>query len=421
MKSPPRLLLGAYSCHPDRGSEPTVGWNRAVEAARIGDVDVITHVENDNQEAIGRAVERLGLEGLRFHFLAHTPAEAALMRLPGGYYFGYRAWQRRAFRLAEALHAEAPFDLVHQVNMCGYREPGYLWQLGAPFVWGPVGTQNSPWAYLPYTGLRTMLTEGLRSVLNEVQLRTSRHVRRAAQAARLVLVANSTGQADVRRAWGVSARRLLETGIRSVSEAKRWADRPPGPLRVLWAGEVVERKGIRLAVDAISALRAAGGPEVELVVVGDGPARDLVRDMPGIVDLGWIPRPDLLALYRKVDVLAFTSLRDTSGNVMLEALAAGLPVIYLDHQGAADVCSDQCGIPIPVDTPQRSVVAISDAIAALATRPEVYDCLSHGAIARAHDLDWRVNGRAMADIYAQILRPSAPSSPARPSREAVLS
>ena len=403
----PRILLGAYACHPDRGSEPTVGWNRAVEASRLGDIDVITHVEGDNVEAIAAAIDRDGLDTLRFHFLAHTPFEEALMRLPGGYYPGYRRWQRRAYHLAERLHAQTPFDLVHQVNMCGYREPGDLWRLDAPFVWGPVGgTQNTPAGYLLHGGLKMAASEGLRSVLNWIQLRASPRVRAAARTARTVLTANSTGRRDLRVALGIESRQLLETGIRSISASRRWADRQPGPFRLLWAGEVRSRKGIRVMLDAMAQLRAvedAGGPAVRLTIVGEGPEMARVRRTPGVDALGWIPRADLLALYHEVDALAFTSLRDTSGNVMLEALAAGLPVLYLDHQGAADVCDASCGISIPVSTPAESVAALAEAAHVLATDPDRYETLSRGAVARAEALHWATNGAAMASIYAEVL------------------
>ena len=413
----PRVLLGAFACHPDRGSEPTVGWNRAVEAARVAEVDVITHVEGDNVAAGGAAVERDGLD-VRFHFLALSAAERALMRVPGAYYLGYRLWNRRAYRLAARLHAARPFDVVHQVNLCGYREPGELWRLGAPFVWGPVGgTQNTPAAYLRYGGLGMTVREGVRSALNRVQLRTSRRVRRAAEAASVVLAANSTGRRDLAAALGVEARQLLETGVRAVGAPKRWAERAPGPFRVLWAGEVVQRKGIRLALDALAVLRQERGLDVELVVVGDGPARGLVADAEGVTWTGWIPRPDLLRLYAEADALAFTSLRDTSGNVMLEALAAGLPLAYLDHQGAADMGTPGCGLAVPVTTPAESVRALADALGALATDPDLYDRLSRGAVARARELAWTANGDAVNAIYAQLAGvPVAPASVA-PSAE----
>ncbi len=420
----PRILLGAYACQPNWGSESFVGWNRAVQASRFGQVDVILHAYAKEVAAIEAAVERDGLaDSIRFHVLDDTPLERALQRVPGGFYPSYRLWQRRAYRLAQRLHAEAPFDLVHQATFCGYREPGELWKLDVPFVWGPVGgTQDTPAAFLDSAGPQMAVTERVRTALNGVQLRGGR-VRRAAEAADVLLAANSTGKRDLERVLGVTVRQHLETGTGEVGSPKRWADRKPGPFRLLWAGVLNPTKGLHLMLGALEQLRAGalgGGPEVELIVVGDGPEASLLTDVPGVDWRGWIPRDDLLNLYADVDGFAFTSLRDTSGNVMLEALSAGLPVIYLDHQGAADVCSVECGLPVPVTTPDEVVQDLARAVTTLATQAPLYDRLSRGAIEQARALSWQANGDVVNALYAQVLGLDADTDAREGTREALL-
>lgn len=407
--------MGAYVCHPFRGSEPTVGWNRAVEASRFGEVHVITHDEG-NRDIVLETVRKRNLANLHFHFLDRTPLEIRLMSFPGGYYPGYRRWQHRAYLWAQEMHERQPFDVAHQVNLCGYREPGELWRLDVPFVWGPVGgTQNTPTSFFGYGGASMALREGLRGILNDVQIRTSRRVREAALAADVVLAANSTGKRDLEAALGIEVRQLLETGVRDIGTPKRWAHRTPGPFRLLWAGEVVQRKGIRIVLDAVRQIRKCGGPDIHLIVVGDGPARDEVSALEGVDYRGLIPRDELLSLYLEVDALAFTSLRDTSGNVMLEGLAAGLPVVYLDHQGAADMGSEACGIPVPVTTPEDAVEGVAKGVVALATDPSLYDRLSIGAIQRATHFHWRENGDAVNAVYSSLI--DAPLSTSSGDRE----
>jgi glycosyltransferase involved in cell wall biosynthesis len=119
--------------------------------------------------------------------------------------------------------------------------------------------------------------------------------------------------------------------------------------------------------------------------------------------LGKLPRPEVLDQYRWADVFVFTSLRDTTGTVVLEALAAGLPVICLDHQGARDFVTDQCGIKIPVTTPGQVVDGVRDAIVTLAQDPDRRRQLSAGAVARAQEYLWSRNGERLAAIYRQVL------------------
>jgi len=196
----PRVLLSAYACSPERGSESAVGWNRAVQSARHFDTWVICE-RHWCEAAVGRHRQRHGeIPGLHFEFLPQKPWERKIGQIPGAWYLVYNLWQRRAYRVARRLHARIGFDLVHHLTCCGFREPGYLWKLDVPFVWGPVGgTQNYPWRFLPAAGACGALSEAARNVLNNLQLRRSPRVRRAARKAAVLLAANSSNQRDMAR------------------------------------------------------------------------------------------------------------------------------------------------------------------------------------------------------------------------------
>ena len=72
-------------------------------------------------------------------------------------------------------------------------------------------------------------------------------------------------------------------------------------------------------------------------------------------------------LFFESDVFVFTSLRDTTGSVVLEALAAGVPVVAPDHQGVGDVVNDDCGVLVPVTDYGSMVDGYRAAILRLAT------------------------------------------------------
>ena len=401
----PHLLLSAYSLDPDQGSERTVGWNRTVQAARFGKVWVLTE-DLEHHERIAARLVALGIaDRVQMRYIAHTPFEQRLAK-KGAFYVSYARWQRRALELAEALHEEVRFDLIHHANMVGFREPGFLYKLalehGIPFILGPIGgTQNYPEAFLWRLGRGPGVKETIRTALNRFQLRHSPRFHEALRAADVVMAANSQGQHDLREI-GIEADLLLETGISRIGTPRQWADRRPGPLRILWAGETIFRKAVDLMVDAFMELRASG-TDADLTILGDGPYSHLIPDHPQIHAPGWVSHADALAAYADADVFAFTSLRDTSGNVVLEALANGLPLVYLDHQGARDMGSADCGIPVAVTHPEQSIADLAAALRQLASEPERYDALSRGAIERAHHFDWTHNGDRMNAVYARVL------------------
>src|SRR5687767_12948639 len=98
----PRILQIAYACRPGEGSEPGLGWNRAMQAAREFDVWVLCE-ESRNRPAIEAYLAKHGpIAGLNFIYVAKPSRQRWLEKIPGGFYPAYNAWHRRAFEVAKA-------------------------------------------------------------------------------------------------------------------------------------------------------------------------------------------------------------------------------------------------------------------------------------------------------------------------------
>ncbi len=175
--------------------------------------------------------------------------------------------------------------------------------------------------------------------------------------------------------------------------AKEWK---PGdlrrPLRLLFAGLVLQRKGIGYLLHAI---RQLGRSDVELVVMGRLPAngksllayRDLFRYEP--------PRPhrEVLALMKACDVFVLPSLFEGQALVVLEAMKCGLPVIITPNTGASSLVDDGVeGFVIP----PRSVDALANAIEWFAEHRDAAETMGTAARRRAERVTW-------ADYRAQII------------------
>lgn len=404
----PRVLMVAYACSPEHGSEPGMGWNRALQAARYCDTWVICEKTKYGPLVQKYLDEKGAIPHLHFEMVPKGSLIRSLGRIPGLSYLGYNLWQKKVFRHAQRLHREIGFDLAHQVNFCGYREPGYLWKLGIPFIWGPVGgTQNYPRRFLSEATPGGAARELTRSMLNRIQLRWSPRVRRAARAAAVVLAANTTIQHDFANAHGFTPEVLLETGLTSVSP--RPVQKPSSTLRILWSGDLSTWKALPLLLKAMA--RLPGDVDCNVRILGKGGLEKQWKrqaEQLGISHrlewLGWLPHRQALRQLSSTDLLAFTSLRDTSGNVMLEALAAGVPVLCLDHQGARDIVTPDCGVKIPVTHPGEVITAMAKAIEDLYHNPARIQAMRSLAIERAKDFLWDRQGERIARIYQKVLR-----------------
>lgn len=417
MLSRPRVLQVAYACSPVQGSEPGVGWGWATQMARWYDVWVLCEAERYGV-AVQRYLDEHGpIPHLNFVYVKRPRLAHWLGRLPGFGYTAYNLWHREAYREARQLHAEIGFDLTHQVTFCGYREPGYLHRLGVPFIWGPVGgTQNYPWQFLPQAGFPGAFTEGTRSTLNGLQLRLGHRIHQAARAARTLLAANTTVQADLRRVLGFEPKLLLETGIREIREPSPREENGPRPFRILWSGDLSPWKALPLLLEALA--RLPKDLDYEVRILGRGKLQagwQRLAQRLGVESrlrwLGWVPLDVALRQYAEVDMLAFTSLRDTSGNVVLEALSSGVPVVCIDHQGGRDMVDATCGIKVPLGDPVEVIQGFRDAILSLARDARLRRDLARGAVERARYYLWDRQGERMHAIYQASLAPESTALP----------
>lgn len=238
-----KVLVSAYACHPDFGSEPGVGWNWVREIARHHDVWLLTEAERfapatesaiQTDQHLRNAVKVIGIPRER-------RGERWLKSL--AYYYTYEKWQRAALAQARELHRQVGFDVVHQLNMIGYREPGFLWSLDVPSVWGPIGGfAQMPWRYLRAMGTSSALTLGLRNVANEMQMRLSHRVRTAMHASDVLIAATSVDSAAIAKLYARQAAIVHETGTAPEPEPVVRTIKSGEPLQVLWCG--LDRKSV---------------------------------------------------------------------------------------------------------------------------------------------------------------------------------
>jgi glycosyltransferase involved in cell wall biosynthesis len=159
---------------------------------------------------------------------------------------------------------------------------------------------------------------------------------------------------------------LSQAGIRHVRKLRRGVDielfsptrRDPG-LRESWGacdeapvllcvGRIAAEKSLGLALQAYRALQARV-PATRMVMVGDGPQRAaLAAAYPDVLFVGTRHGEDLAAHYASADVFLFPSVTETFGNVVLEAMASGLPLVAFDRAAAGEhVANGISGLVIP--------------------------------------------------------------------------
>lgn len=168
------------------------------------------------------------------------------------------------------------------------------------------------------------------------------------------------------------------------------------PLRFLYVGSVIARKGVPVLLDAWKRLAPR---DAELWIAGGvGPReRKLIPELPGLRVLGQVAKADMPALYASADVFVLPSLFEGFGLVILEALAAGLPVISTPHTGAVEaVDAPALGRLVPV----LDAEALGEAMRAYLDAPPDRAAVRAAAQTIRPRFTWEAYGDRWADLLA---------------------
>ena len=172
-------------------------------------------------------------------------------------------------------------------------------------------------------------------------------------------------------------------------------------LVVGFLGRLVMEKGLDVYSDTIDALARMDVPH-RVVVIGEGPARGWFEGrLPGATFVGFQAGADLARAVAGMDVLFNPSVTETFGNVTLEAMACGVPVVAAAATGSESLVAD--GLSGRLIRP-GAVRQFAEALATYAADPELRE--RHGAAgeARAAQFSWDRINQEVADTYIRLVR-----------------
>ena len=405
-----KLLISAYACSPVRGSESGMGWGFVKSISEHHDLWVITEEEKFKPEIEAELKKQPELkERIKFYYIPKTRHKTLRKIWPPSYYWFYKAWQKRAYELALSLHKEVGFDLIHQLNMVGFREPGYLWKLDVPFVWGPIGGMGIlPWRFLPTLGPYGFFYYLGKNTINLFQMRFLRRPQKAAlKACALIAATPDTGRA-IKKLWNRDCEIICEVGPPGQIVRTHSTRANHDPLKLVWAALHIPQKALNLLLQALASV--SGDVQWQLSILGAGPRTKAWKRLAHklrVADMccwhGWVPRKDAISMMQQGHVFIISSLLDLTSSGTLDALSAGLPIICLDHCGFADIVTDECGIRIPVNNPRQVAIGFATAIERLWHYESYRQNLASGAIRRAQQYSWEKKAESVNGVYERAV------------------
>jgi glycosyltransferase involved in cell wall biosynthesis len=173
--------------------------------------------------------------------------------------------------------------------------------------------------------------------------------------------------------------------------------------RIVYAGRVVPHKRVKLLVNAFREVKKKI-PTAELHIIGSGSRLQSVKNRAaGIKDCyvhGFLPEDQMVDLLKSAWLFVLPSEREGSGLVVLEAMAAGVPFVTINHPDNAtkELCQFKCGLMVE---PRESSIAA--AITQLFSNEELWKELSVNALNFAKQHDWDIITNYMDDFFGAVV------------------
>ena len=398
-----KLLISAYACAPNLGSDHGVGWNWTTEAHRLGH-EIWALVSPAHRDSIeGACRENPSLRGIHWAFpeIRAWPLEQAIE--PKWERTYNVLWQRAALRHARDLHRQVHFDAIHHATWAGLRAPTFLGSLGAPLIIGPSGGgETSPVSLRDDLPLMGKVLERVRDFSNRT-ITINPLVRPGYVNAAVIFVSTTDTQNLFKGA--LFDKTIVFFGpnlpeLPSASPRRSWHEPP----RFLYVGRLLYWKGLNIAVRAFAQI-AKQFPGARFTIRGSGPYRSRLEEQikqHGLQDqvdfIPRLPQDKLFELYDSHDLFLFPSLHDSGGFAALEALSHGMPVVCLDLGGPNYLITSNSGLIIKTDglNTAQLATALADETSNLLRSKEKLTELSAGAICRAKDF---VSAQRVKEFY----------------------
>ena len=222
------------------------------------------------------------------------------------------------------------------------------------------------------------------------------------------LVTPSAGMVEVLREQGMNDdislwergvdRELFNSGRRDLAW-RRGHGIADHDVAIGFLGRLVMEKGLDAFVDTIAELRRRGVPH-KVLVIGDGPARACFEEqLPGAAFVGFQQGADLGRAVAAMDVLFNPSITETFGNVTLEAMACGVPVVAARATGSTSLVAD--GINGRLVTP-GDIAGYADALAAYVTDPALRAAHGRAGEEKSRAYAWDAINQTVADTSLRL-------------------
>ena len=407
-----KILISAYACEPNFGSEGGVGWNIVKELSLNHELSVLTRA--NNKKAIESSDEEWVSE-VNWVYL-DPPKWLTFWKKGGrGLQLYYILWQIEALKVAKKELKQREIDIVHHVTFGKYWIPSLLVKLNKPFVFGPVGGGDStPKELRSGYGIRGKLSEWMRDAIR-FSLKLPTPVRRYYRKMDWVIAATEQTEIALKELGVKKISTQVQSGIHQeeldfYTKFKRLEVEESSPIKLVTACRLIHWKAVDLAIEAVAEVKKRG-INVQLKILQEGPEKSnlvsLVSQLGLENEVEFLGRLDSLDdVYKTIsnaDALIHPALHEAFGQSVLESLSLGVQVICLKWGGPGVIVDDSSGYRIEPASRDQTRTLFADAICNLLEDRKQLDTITKATRSRASLFLWGKVIQSIEEAYLKAI------------------
>jgi glycosyltransferase involved in cell wall biosynthesis len=409
-----KILATAYAMNPFQGSEGGTGWQFTLQIARFNNVVVVTRINNkESVDTYLASHPELKLLSNRIEFIYFDWPKWMIFwkKGPNLSMIYFYAWQLSVAVTMWKRRKE--FDIVHNLNFHNDWTPSFLWILGKPMVWGPVGhNPKVPKAFITNPYGRFWWMNRIKWATKKIFWVCDPFLKIARKKAAVIIVTNNVVKEALK---SYENKVVVIPAVASTRDQENRNGNDVNKFIVLCAGHFIQLKGFDIVIRSFAFAYHHHFSEkqrsvAQLVLIGKGNQENFLKELVkteniqhAVRFISWLPKDELAYYYQHASVFFFAT-HEGAGMVVAEAMNYGLPVLCFDNSGPGQLVHPESTLKVPYRSYESAVQNFAEKLYLLNEHPSLREKESQLSLKRFDNyLDWELRGGQLNTIYNSIL------------------
>jgi len=356
-----KYLISAHSVNPYKGSEDYTGWNWILQLSKNAkpDDEIYVITKKYNEKDTRNGLEENKIKNVKL-LIVDVPKVLDWFREKNSmfHHIYYILWQYFAYRYIKK--SKINFDVIHHVTMGDYRIIGKMYKFkNAYTILGPIGGAQTTPKSLKKNYEKNKILGGFREFINK-SCSYNPFYKNAIKKFNKVYAINYETQSQLEKILKHRVDLLPELALREEYKYLKINKKKNDIKKILFVGRLINKKGLDLLIDVLKLIPK--NIKWKLDIYGDGKEKNRIEKkikdnklQDNIILKGKRNFTDISDAYKSADIFVLPSLRETGGNVLIEAMAHKLPIISLDTSFSSYLKQYNCGIFINTKQDEKKI------------------------------------------------------------------